>query len=73
MKKKQCGLKNCGNILGPGAAAVGFMNPEKKSGKDEVRVCSHHAWTIMTLPRGTFVITPKKELKLLPAKPTIIT
>ena len=69
-KKDFCGLKGCGKVLGPGAAEVGYDVDGKT---EKVRVCSEHAWMIMTAPRGTWRITPNKELKPIPAPPTIIT
>lgn len=70
MAKERCGLKGCNELMGPGSAAVGFDNEGKLA---EVRVCPKHAWQIMCAPRGTFRITPDRELKLIPAKPLIIT
>lgn len=69
MAKEKCGLKRCFNNLGPGAAAVGFDNEGQL---DEVRVCAAHAYQIMCAPRGTFFITPDRELKNIPAQPKII-
>lgn len=69
MAPQRCGLKGCIEHLGPGSAAVGFENDGKV---DEVRVCPSHAWTIMMSPRGSFVITPDRELKPIPAKRIII-
>lgn len=63
--KEKCGLKGCGNLLGPGSAAVGYENDGQTS---EVRVCPKHAWQIMCAPRGTFRITEDRELKPIPAK-----
>ena len=70
MAKEKCGLINCGNLMGPGSAEVGF---EGEAGLDQVRVCPEHAWKIMVAPRGTYRITPQKKLVAIPAKPTIIT
>lgn len=66
---EQCGLINCKKPMGPGSAAVGFENEGRI---DEVRVCPQHAWLLMTAPRGTYFISPEKELKLIPAKPLIL-
>jgi hypothetical protein len=70
IKKQLCGLKGCGKVLGPGAAEVGYEQDGKTK---KVRVCSEHAWMIMTAPRGTWRINEKCELVPIPAKPTIIT
>lgn len=64
-QKERCGLKKCDNALGPGAAEVGY----EIDGRDlKVRVCSEHAWMLMTAPPGTFRITPDLELKPIPKK-----
>lgn len=68
-KPKKCGLKNCDNVLGPGASKVGFDNQGRN---DEVKVCEKHTWMIMTAPRGTWHITPDRELKGIGAKRIII-
>ena len=69
MAKERCGLKKCDNFMGPGSAAVGF---ETEGRVEEVRVCPQHAWQIMCAPRGTFRITPDRQLKPIPAHPLII-
>lgn len=61
--KELCGLKGCPKPLGPGAAKVGFDNEGRS---DEVKVCSEHAWLIMTAPRGTWRITPDRKLEPIP-------
>jgi len=70
VSNEKCGLKKCNNLLGPGAAAIGF---EINGKVQEVRVCSNHAWTIMAAPRGTFNITEDRELVKIPAKPLFFT
>lgn len=63
--RKTCELKKCDNMLGPGAAKVGF---DDRGTNREIKVCSDHAFTIMSAPRGTFVITPDRELKSIPGR-----
>lgn len=70
MAKEKCGLKGCGNLMGPGSAEVGFENDGKV---DKVRICPKHAWTLMVAPRGSYRITPDRKLEAIPAKPIIIT
>jgi len=67
--KDLCGLKGCENEVGPGGADVTYLI---KGEPEKVRVCSQHAWMLMTAPRGTWYITVDKELKPIPAKPIII-
>jgi hypothetical protein len=64
--QQYCGLKKCSNLLGPGAADVGFENEGRT---DNVRVCSDHAYILMIAPRGSYIITPDRELKPVPASP----
>lgn len=66
---ERCGIKGCSNLLGPGAAVVGYENEGKII---EVRVCPRHAWEIMTAPRGTFRITPDRRLEKLTPQQRII-
>ena len=67
--KEKCGLKGCYNFLGPGSSEIGFENDGKIS---KVKACSHHTWILMTAPRGSFIITPVRELKPIRATPKII-
>jgi hypothetical protein len=63
-----CGLKDCFEALGPGAADVGFENDGKTS---NVRVCANHAYQLMMAPRGSYVITPDLKLRPIPTKRNI--
>lgn len=68
-KKEPCGLTDCGNTLGPGAAEVGYMTEGGEISK--LRVCHQHAWMLMTAPPGSYRVTGKLKLEPIPASPTI--
>lgn len=63
--KRMCQLKDCLNVLGPGAAEVGYEIDGKLY---ELKLCAEHTGYIMTAPRGTWVITKDRELKPIPAR-----
>jgi hypothetical protein len=64
-----CELKKCENLLGPGSSKIGYNTGTRI---DEVKVCPEHTSQIMFAPRGTWIISPDKELRPVPAKPLIL-
>lgn len=70
MSQPICELKTCEKPLGPGSAKVGYDRGDGKI--DEVKCCKDCTWLVMTSPRGTWNITPDRELKAVPATPKII-
>lgn len=70
MAKNECQIKRCSNLLGPGAAKVGYT---KTNGhKSELKACSEHAQLLMMSEPGLWRITDDRELKAIPAKRIII-
>lgn len=63
--KEVCELKDCSNVLGPGAAAVGFVIDGDTY---QIKTCGFHTGLITTAPRGTWEITKDRELKPIPAR-----
>lgn len=59
--KDICEIKDCTNVIGPGASKIGYRGEDDRI--REVKVCAEQTWIIMMAPRGTFNIKPDRSLE----------
>jgi len=65
MATKRCEFKGCTQVLGPGAAKIGYEIDGKTF---ELKACAFHTGLVQTAGPGTWKITADRELKPIPAQ-----